>query len=109
MKANAAVIDLVTHDPASDEYALIMVETRPWDGSEERREELQDKINNYLSFALDGQMSKLYPASRGKPLRLQLDCASPLDPTTAEFIDQVSEQLRSEGIRFLVNLIGPPK
>jgi hypothetical protein len=101
---NPAIVDLVTYDPKSGEVALIMTETRPWDGSADRVFELQDKINYYLAFALDGQMEREYPGSVGKPLRLQLDCVKAPDPETQRFIDQVRERLRRDNIRFVVNL-----
>jgi hypothetical protein len=99
------VIDLVTYDPKSDEYALIMTEQREWDGSADRVLQLQDKINTYLSFALDGQMARHYPESVGKRIRLQLDCVSEPDADVARFIDLVREKLEPDGIRFVVNLI----
>lgn len=102
---NPTVIDLVTYDPGSGEFALIMTETRPWDGSADRVLELQAKINKYLSFALDGQMERQHPGSVGKPIRLQLDCVNQLDPETGHFIELVREKLRGEGIRFVVNVL----
>jgi len=102
---NPTVIDLVTYDSKSGEFALIMTETRPWDGSADRVLALQQKINNYLSFALDGQLEREHPGSVGKPIRLQLDCACPPDPETGRFIDLVREKLRGEGIRFVVNVL----
>jgi hypothetical protein len=102
---NPSLIDLVTYDPESGEFALIMTETRPWDGSADRVLELQQKINNYLSFALDGQLERQHPGSVGKAIRLQLDCVSPPDPKTGHFIDLVREKLRGERIRFVVNVL----
>jgi hypothetical protein len=102
---NPRVIDLVTYDPKSGEYVLIMTEGRQWDGSADRVLQLQEKINNYLSFALDGQMAKEYPESVGKPIRLQLDCLAEPDADSARFIGLVREKLRPEGIRLVVNLI----
>jgi len=102
---NPRVIDLVTYDPKSGEYVLIMIEERKWDGSADRVLQLQAKVNNYLSFALDGQMARQYPDSVGKPLRLQLDCVAEPDANSAQFIELVREKLKTEGIRLIVNLI----
>jgi hypothetical protein len=41
----------------------------------------------------------------GKPIRLQLDCVSAPDSETEHFIDLVREKLRSQGIRFVVNVL----
>jgi hypothetical protein len=102
---NPKVIDLVTHDPETDEFALIMIETRDWDGSPERLLQLQEKVNNYLSFALDGQMVKLYPESTGKSVRLQLDCNRLPDQDTLRFIEQLREHIKPLGIPFVVNVL----
>ena len=39
-----------------NEVLLVMNEPRPWDGSELRLHELQEKFNAYVSFLLDGEM-----------------------------------------------------
>ena len=101
---HAGVIDLLAHEVASDEVALVMVEPRPWDGSELRLFQLQEKINAYLSFALDGEMAEAYPALIGKPLRLQLECASPPDPATLRFLAVVRDQIAFQGIKLEVRV-----
>jgi hypothetical protein len=50
------VIDLFAHDPKTDEVVLVMKEPRPWDGSDERLHQLQEKFNAYVSFLLDGAL-----------------------------------------------------
>ena len=94
------VIDVIALDEKTGEVALVMHESREWDGSRERLFQLQEKINAYLSFALDGEMNEAYPAFTRKPLRLQLDCATPPDAGTLEFIGVVREQIAFQGIKF---------
>ncbi|MDB6153048.1 MAG: hypothetical protein JWL90_1501 [Chthoniobacteraceae bacterium] len=96
------------HDPATDEVVLIMVEPRPWDGSESRLFQLQEKVNAYLSFALDGEMSEAYPALEGKSLRLQLDCATFPDAMTVSFLKLVREQISFQGIDLQVRVAEEP-
>lgn len=100
------VIDLIAEDPRTGELALVMRETREWDGSDQRLFQLQEKINAYLSFALDGEMEEAYPAFVGKTLRLQLDCASHPDPRTMKFIGVVREQISYQGIKFEIVVAG---
>ena len=52
------VIDIFAHDPKTDEIVLVMNEPRPWDGSEERLHQLQEKFNAYVSFLLDGELAE---------------------------------------------------
>src|ERR1700726_1851584 len=72
--ANPAVIDLFGVDGKSDEVVLAMNEPRPWDGSDERLHELQEKFNAYVSFLLDGEMIAAHPELDGKAARIELRC-----------------------------------
>ena len=101
----ANVIDAMAHDSATGEVALIMTESRAWDGSELRLFQLQEKINAYLSFALDGEMAESYPHFAGKPLRLQIDCAAPPDARTLGLIAAMREQMAFQGIKFEVRAV----
>ncbi len=104
---HAAVIDAIAHDPRTDEVTLLMVEARPWDGSELRLFQLQEKINTYLSFALDGEMAEAYPALMGKVLKLRLDCATTPDSMTWHFIGVVREQIGFQNIKLEVGVADP--
>lgn len=103
---HAHVIDLVAEDSRTGEAVLIMLEPRAWDGSELRLFQLQEKINAYLSFALDGEMAEAYPALAVKPLRLQIDCAGMPDPTVVEFLSVVREQIAFQSINLEVRVMG---
>ena len=65
---------------------------------------LQDKINNYLAFSLDGQLVSTYPnmANKHVTIKVQLSC----DPTSAqqEFYSAVTKVCSSEGIGFEVEI-----
>jgi hypothetical protein len=98
-------IDLVTHDPKTDEYALIMVETRPWENSAEQLAQLREKINNYAMFALDEGLIRAYPEAANKPLRVQLDCIEPPSGQAAELVKLAGERLGEHRIRFVVNVL----
>jgi hypothetical protein len=97
-------VDLVTHDPATDEYALIMIETRPWQNSPEQLAQLREKINNYAMLALDEGLLQSFPEAADKPLRLQLDCVEPPTGEAAEVVALAAERLSEHHIRFLINV-----
>jgi hypothetical protein len=103
-----SVIDLVTHEPVTGEYALIMVEGRPWTDSHEQLAQLREKINSYAMFALDEGLLRAYPQSAGHPVRIQLNCADTPTPKAQELIDLATERLRDYRIRFVVHLLGRP-
>jgi hypothetical protein len=103
---HAHVIDVIAHDSKTGEVALIMLEARPWDGSERRLFQLQEKINAYLSFALDGEMAESYPQFASTTVRLQLDCASMPGSDVVGFLSTVREQIAFQGINFEVRVMG---
>ncbi len=99
------MIDLIAQDPASSEVVLGMTEPRPWDGSDRRIYELQEKVNTYLSFALDGEMAENFPQFAEKTVRLQLDCVEAPDPKTEHFIGLIRQQIGFQGIEFSVRVV----
>lgn len=99
------VIDLVTHDPSSDEYKLIMIEERAWSDAPEHLGQLSEKINNYAMFVLDEGLLRAYPETAGHSVCIQLDCATTPTAQAQELIDLASERLLDYGIRFTVNLL----
>lgn len=82
-----------------------MTEPRPWNGSDQRLFELQEKVNTYLSFALDGEMLEQLPQLAGKKLRLQLDCVDQPDPKTEYFLGLIQQQIGFQDIKFTVSLV----
>ncbi len=104
---HAGVIDALTTDPATGEVTLLMVEPRPWDGSELQLFQLQEKLNAYLSFVLDGEMEEAYPALVGKPLRIQLDCVTTPDAMTRSLLKMVRDQIAFQGIDLQVRAAAP--
>jgi hypothetical protein len=103
---HAHVIDLIADDTKTGEVTLIMLEERPWDGSEIRLFQLQEKINAYLSFALDGEMAEAYPQFANRKLRIQLDCVGMPDSGVVEFLSMVREQIAFQGINLEVRVVG---
>lgn len=103
---HAHVIDLIADDAKTGEVVLIMLEERPWDGSEQRLFQLQEKINAYLSFALDGEMAEAYPQFDGRKIRLQLDCVGMPGSDVVGFLGAVREQIGFQGINFEVRVMG---
>jgi hypothetical protein len=99
------VIDLVTHDPKTDEYALIMVEDRPWQNTPEQLGQLRAKINNYAMFALDEGLIRTYPEAADRPLRLQLDCIEAPTGEAAQIVALATERLDEHRIRFVINVL----
>ncbi len=102
---NPDVIDLVSCNSTSDEWTLIMIETREWDTKLEHLVQLQSKINSYLSFVLDGQLETDYPESSGKLVKFQLNCPPIFDEQVKKFIQITKDILTEYNIEFIVKTI----
>ena len=100
--ANPAVIDMFGLDQRADEVLLVMMEDRPWDGSDERLHEVQEKFNAYVSFLLDGEMLAEHPELEGKPARIQLRCADMPDERAVELLGAIHDQLALQEIKMEV-------
>lgn len=96
--ANPAVIDMFGLDAQSDQILLVMNEDRPWDGSEVRLHELQEKFNAYVSFLLDGEMLAEHPELSGKSARIELRSAGMPDDRAIELLGLIHDQLALQEI-----------
>src|SRR3954464_14306402 len=100
--ANPAVVDLFGVDGKTGEVVLAMHEARPWDGSDERLHQLQEKFNAYVSFFLDGEMLATHPELAGKPARIELRCDQMPDERALELLNLIHEQLALQEIKMEV-------
>ena len=88
----------MTHDAQTDAVELVMFEPRAWDGGPEQLFQLQEKMNAYLSFALDGEFAEAYPQLVGKSLRVVLRCVEAPPSEAVEFLAAVREQIAFQSI-----------
>jgi hypothetical protein len=100
--SNPAVIDLFAHDSKTDEVLLVMREPRPWDGSDERLHELQEKFNAYVSFLLDGEMTSAHPELAGKRARIELRCDYMPDERALGLLNLIHDQIALQEIKMEV-------
>ena len=100
--ANAAVIDLFGVDGKSGEVVLAMSEPRPWDGSDERLHELQEKFNAYISFLLDGEMIAAHPELASKAARIELRCDHMPDERALGLLNLIHDQVALQDIKMEV-------
>jgi hypothetical protein len=100
--ANPAVIDLFGVDGRTGEVVLAMNEPRPWDGSDERLHQVQEKFNAYVSFLLDGEMTAAHPELAGKPARIELRCDQMPDDRALELLNLIHDQLALQEIKMEV-------
>ncbi len=96
--ANPAAIDLFAFDSKNDQVLLVMNETRPWDGSDRRLHQLQEKFNAYVSFLLDGELATEHPELAGKRARIELHTAGMPDERAIELLGAIHDQLQMQEI-----------
>jgi hypothetical protein len=95
------VIDLVTRDPRTDEFALVMVQTDPWtESADQQANDLREKIATYVAFARRG-LTEHFPEAAGKPFYIQLDCQTPPPPAITELLALAGKRLEQNGISSL--------
>ena len=95
-------IDVVAHDPATDEVVLVMDEPGEWDGSDGRLHRLQERFNAYASFLLDGEMAETHPELAGKRARIEVRCAHMPDAKALDLLGAIHDQLAFQEIKMEV-------
>ena len=105
---NPKLMDLITVDPVSDKVVLAMFERRAWGASPRQFREIEEKINRYLGYALDGFLVEQYPQYQGKEVQIRLDCAEPPHGEAVAFLDAARRAAEAQGIEFVVNVTPAP-
>ncbi len=101
------VIDALGIDETSGRVVLVIRHEAAWDGTEGQLYLLQEKLNAYLSFALDGEMAAEYPDFAGRALAVRIDCATAPDPRTLHLLGRVRRQLGFQEIELEVRVRQP--
>jgi hypothetical protein len=104
---NPAVVDLITFDRASDTVVLVMRERRPWGADREQIMQIQEKLNRYMGYVLDGFLAEQYPQYMGKAVQIRLDCAEAPHGEAVRFVAAMTDATESHGIHFSL-AVGPP-
>jgi len=101
------IVDALGLDEASGRVVLVIRHDGPWEGSDGQLFLLQEKLNAYLSFALDGEMAEGCPAFANRPLGLRIETATAPDPRTMSLLAGVRRQLAFQDITLEVRVRQP--
>jgi hypothetical protein len=101
-----SIIDVIAHDPKTDEAVLVMSEPHSWDSSDVRLHELQERFNTYVSFLLDGELAEAHPDLAGKRARIEVRCAHMPDMRALELLGMIHDQLEFQDIKMEVVVAG---
>jgi len=97
---NAMLLDLIAVDPATDRVVLTMIERRTWGADARQFQQIEEKINRYMGYVLDGFLTQQYPQYVGKNVEIRLECAQPPTPEMLPFIDAATRAARQYGLEF---------
>jgi hypothetical protein len=100
------MLDAFAHDTREDVLVLAMFETRPWENGERQLFQLQEKLNAYVSFILDGEMKENFPHLHGKPVRIELRTSHEPSERALGFLGRARDQLALQQISLEVVVIG---
>jgi hypothetical protein len=97
---NPALMDLIELDPLTGHVVLVMIERRGWGTAPEQFRQIEEKINRYLGYALDGHLVEHYPKYRGKRVEIRLDCAQEPEGAAIAFVRAADHAIRAQGLDF---------
>ncbi len=73
-----SIVDIVAHEPKRESAVLAMTETRRWsEGPEKLLFDIQEKLNTYIGYVAEGQLTRDYPSLEGKKIEFRLICTEP--------------------------------
>jgi len=86
-------LDAMIVDENVQYVILAMFERRPWTGGDLQLWQLQEKLNAYASFALDGEFAEAHPELAGYPICIQLRTLHPPSSQALGLIELARQQL----------------
>lgn len=95
-------LDLVTR--GDDGFRLVLVEDRSL--TEDDAPALQEKLNNYLGFAIDGGLLEHYPDSRCEKVSIRIDLYALPMPFIFEFVRQYRAAIAQYGVALELTVNG---
>jgi hypothetical protein len=107
--AHPGVLDAFAYDVRRETLVLAMYETRPWMGGEPQLLQLQEKLNAYASFILDGEMTGSFPQYADKPVEIQLRTKHEPADIALRMLHAAREQLALQQIGLEIILVDSPE
>jgi hypothetical protein len=99
MLATPAVVDVVAKEKGQSEWRLVLeVEKGEW-ALPRAVHLLEEKLNAYASFALDGQMHRLYPQALARNVNIVVASVDPLPQEAVWLLEKVRIALRPHDMR----------
>jgi hypothetical protein len=104
---NAKVIDLISLDPASGAVVLTMIERRAWGASDQQFQQIEEKINRYMGYVLEGFLAQHHPEYEGKRVQIRLECSEAPHGQAVLFVAAAARAASDHGLAFEA-VVKPP-
>jgi len=104
---NPKIIDLITTDASSGAVVLVMIERRAWGASPLQFKQIEEKVNRYMGYALDGFLVQHHPEHEGKTIQIRLDCAEPPHGEATRFVGAMKQAIEQYGLQFTIQPLLP--
>jgi hypothetical protein len=104
---NPAILDLIRSDRESGTVVLTMFERRRWGAGPDQLQQIAEKVNRYLGYALDGHLAEHYPQYKGRRIQICLECVEAPYGEAIRFVQAAEQAIRACGVGFEVKVIGP--
>jgi hypothetical protein len=104
---NPALVDLIEADPETDRVVVTMIERRAWGSDPRQFQQIEDKINRYLGYVLDGHLVQQYPRYAGKSVLIRLTCAEEPRGEALRFVLAAGHAIREHGLDLIVTVEAP--
>ena len=101
---NPMIMDLITVDKETDKVVLVMIERRAWGADPKQLKQIEEKINRYMAYVLDGFLAEQHPQYLGKQVTIRLDCAAPPAGEASRFVAAAAHAAAEHGLEFAVNV-----
>jgi hypothetical protein len=105
---NPMVLDLISVDPVSGQVVLTMIERRPWGAHNRQFQQIEEKINRYMGYALDGFLLQQYPQYEGKGVQIRIQCAEEPHGDAVLFVQAAARAAQDHGLERVVAVAPPP-
>ena len=83
-----------------------MFERRPWGASPRQLTQIEEKINRYMGYVLDGFLAEHHPEHVGKEVQIRIDCAEPPHGEAAKFVRAAQHACAEHGLELVANVQG---
>ena len=102
---NPKLMDLITVDPQSDKVVLAMIERRPWGGHPRQFAQIEEKLNRYMGYVLDGFLAEQHPEHKGRRVQLRIDCAEAPHGDAVLFVRAAQDACAKHGLELAVKVV----